>query len=304
MNANPRAAALPLRIFANPNARDGAADRLRDSAGRLLGGQADVIETTSPEETRRAIERACEEGYAVVAAGGDGTVHAVVNALLATPSPTPLGILPLGTSNNFCRDLGLPLDVDEALAVFRGAVATPVDLVRLTADGEQRYGATIATAGNADRVIEGLGDDDKQTWGAWCYLRAALPVMTDLASYPVEIAFDGGPATSMALWNLIIANGRYAGGGLDVAPRARLDDGLLDAVLIAEGEGLDLASLATDFLLNDYLEHERVTFRQASQIDIVSPDELRFLTDGEAISGRRFRFEAAPQALSVLLPPV
>lgn len=303
MNVPSITAATPIRLFLNPNARDGAVDRLRDAAHRALGDQAEVIETSSPDDSIHEIHRVCDEGGIVVAAGGDGTVHAIINALMTASTPAVLGLAPMGTSNNFCRDLQLPLDVDDALAVVREGAPTPIDLIRVTFDGDVRYCATVATAGNADRVIEGLEDQDKQSWGAWCYLRAALPVMTDLKGYAVEVAIEGGIAVSMQLWNLIVANGRYAGGGLDVAPRALFDDGLLDLVLIDEGVGLDLASLASGFLLGDYLEHDRVTFHQAKRIDITSAEKLRFIADGEPLSGHAFRFEAIPGALKVLLPP-
>ena len=120
----------------------------------------------------------------------------------------------------------------------------------------------------------------------------------------MEVSVDGGRAEPMRLWNMIVANGRFAGGGLDVAPRAQFDDGLLDLVLIREGEGLDLASLASGFLLGDYLEHERVIFRQAQRTEIGSAGGIRFIADGEPIFGHAFRFEALPGALTVLMPRV
>lgn len=294
--------ASPIRLFVNPKARDGAVETLRDAARRSLGDRADVIETTSPAESRQAIHQACEEGCVVVAAGGDGTVHSVVNAMLACGATCPLGVVPMGTSNNFCRNLGAPLELDLALDALRDGVPKPIDLIRVTADKHPFYCATIATAGNADRVIDALDDADKQRWGAWCYLRAALPVMADLRGHEVRIAIDDGAAETTRLWNVIVANGRYAGGGLEVAPRASMSDGLLDVVLIAEGAGVDLAALASGFLLGDYLQHERVTFRQARRVEIEAPEELCFLADGEPVTAREFRFEAAPGALSVMTP--
>jgi diacylglycerol kinase (ATP) len=302
MNATSPLGAAPLRLFLNPKARDGAVDRIRHAVERSCGDQAEVIETTSPEESRKAVHRACDEGHTIAACGGDGTVHAVINAMMETSTPTPLVVIPMGTSNNFCRDLGQPVNVEEVLDGLGQGVVTPIDLLRVTVDGRERYCATVATAGNADRVIEAIEDDDKQRWGAWCYLRAALPVMADLETCEVNVSFDGGPTQSRRLWNTIIANGRYAGGGLDVAPRARLDDGLLDAILIEEGVGLDLASLASEFLLGDYLLHERVTFQQVRRLDIESAVTLRFLVDGEPAEGRVFCCEAMPGALRVLVP--
>lgn len=302
MNAKLLTTAAPIRLFLNPNARDGAVDHLRDAAHRVLGDQAEVIETTSGEDATYEVHRACADGAMVVAAGGDGTIHGVVNALMSAPSSAVLGLVPMGTSNNFCRDLQAPLEVDEALGVLRDGVAQPIDLIRILVDGEALYCATVATAGNADRVVDALEDQDKQSWGAWCYLRAALPVMTDLRSYAVDVAVEGGPAETLQLWNLIVANGRYAGGGLDVASPARLDDGLLDLVLIREGEGVDLASLASGFVLGDYLGHDRVTFRQARRVDIEAPGGLRFVVDGEPVFGHAFRFDVVPAALTVQLP--
>jgi len=297
---SPHAAATRARVFVNPNARGGAVDRLRDAVARVLGDRAEVVETNSPTAAREAVCRACDQDRLVVAAGGDGTVHAVINAVMACPERATVGLLPMGTSNNFCRDLGLPLELDAALGVLRDGVAEPVDLLRIEADGAVRYGASIATAGNADRVIEALTEEDKTAWGAWCYLRAALPVMADLETYGVRVTIDGEPTAPYRLWNLLVANGRYAGGGLDVAPEARLDDGLLEVILIEEGDGLDLAGLASDFLRDDYRQHDRVTWRQAREARIEADKPLRLLVDGELVEGRTLHFRVEPAALRVV----
>ncbi|TWT89064.1 Diacylglycerol kinase [Pseudobythopirellula maris] len=297
-----RLVSTPACFIVNPSAGRGAVAELEKAINRTFGDQGEVYTTKQPGEAQEIVSKAGSEGRLVVAAGGDGTVNAIINAAMAAPERPTLGVVPLGTANNFCRSLGVPLNLEEAVRCVRDGTASGVDLVEVRTEQKKLYYATVATAGNADRVIDALEENEKQQWGAWCYLRAALPILTDLQAYPLRVEADGEPMGDFRIWNLLVANTRYAGGGIDVAPHAALDNGLLDLVLISEGPGLDLLSLTSGYLTSGYLEHERVTHRQATRVTVRSERELRWLVDGEMIAGSDFEFAVAPRALQVLRP--
>ncbi|MEQ8846573.1 diacylglycerol kinase family protein [Botrimarina sp.] len=278
--------------------RQGDLERALGAAGLLE--RCEVVATGSIEEVGPAVERAAAEGFVVVAAGGDGTVHAVINSLATLQEPPPLGLLPTGTANNFCRALGVPLLLEDAAQALHDSRRTPVDLIHAATSDEQRWCATIATTGNTERVMQRLDDRQKKLWGAWCFLQAALPVVADLQSIAVRMSVDGRPFESASLWNLIVANTPIAGGGLLVAPKAQIDDGRLDVIAVREGEGIDLASLASHFLTGDYTEHERVSSVKARSATVESDSPLEFLVDGEKLEGSRFVFRVAPAAIRVV----
>jgi diacylglycerol kinase (ATP) len=288
-------------VIWNPSAGSATQkDELRDLLQRHLPVPVVVRETNSANEATDIVEQVAGEAGMLVAAGGDGTVHTVINGLMRCTRRPPLGLLPMGTGNTFCGTLGIPLDPVAAMHVIASGVVQTVDLAHVGAVDGQCYFANVASGGNSDRVVEMINADDKQTWGPWCYLRSALPIMAELDCYDTEVTFDDNDVQQLRLWNVIVANGRHAAGRLPVAPRAMLDDGLLDVVLIKDGTPLDLAALAAEFFLSDYLEDERVIFRRTASLSIESTPELRFLADGEMVIGQPFHFRCEPRALQVV----
>ena len=154
-----------------------------------------------------------------------------------------LGVLPIGTANDWCSSLAIPDDLDEAMEVLIKGESRVLDIVEVeTASRKVRF-ANIATGGNSYRVTESLTDEMKQTWGPFCYLRGVIDVLADLDSFETEIRFDGGPPHSFSVCNIIIANGKTSGGRIEVAPKAILDDGLLDIIIIQSGTVVDLADM-------------------------------------------------------------
>ncbi|QDU91009.1 Diacylglycerol kinase [Pirellulimonas nuda] len=292
-----------IHVFCNPEAgssEEGChpAEQIR----RLLAGDVVVTQTRSAEHAQQAVRDAAADAELVVAVGGDGTVHAVLNGLMQADTRPPLGVIPLGTANNFCRSLGLPLDPLAACRALASGRRVEIDLARVSHGGDRSYFATAASAGNSDRVMDCVTSQHKQTWGAWSYLRCALPVMADLIAFDARFSFDDGPEERASLWNVIVANGQHAASGMRVAPRARLDSGVLDAILIADGTPLDLASLTAEFLAGDYLQDERVDYRTFRKLRIQADPEFKFHADGEELVGQPFEFEVLPGALQVVVP--
>jgi diacylglycerol kinase (ATP) len=232
----------------------------------------------------------------VVSAGGDGTLNEVVNGLAREGCTAALGVLPLGTGNDFARTLEVPTDLETAIEQIMAGKTRAIDLVRVTSD-RIRYFVNVSSGGFSGVVNEKITPEMKRTWGPLAYLRSAAAAFSELRGYTTKVGLDDAEAFELDLYNVVIANGRYVAGGIPVAPEADLADGLLDIVLIAERGPAELAILAAQILLGKHLSADGIIFRRAKKIAISSRPGMWFNVDGELIGNEPATFELLPQAL-------
>jgi diacylglycerol kinase (ATP) len=264
------------------------------------------IETLKPiciEVTRRpgdakiyanqAIRRGCDY---VVAAGGDGTLNEVVNGIARKAANVRLGLIPLGTGNDFARCLNLPSDVKENIALLRSGETIPIDLVCVRSD-RTRYFVNVSAGGFSGMVNEKLTPDIKRTWGPLAYVRSAAAAFPELRAYRTSIMLGQKETFSLDLYNVIIANGRFVAGGLPIAPEADPADGLLDVILIPERPKTETALLAAQILLGKHLPSDAVIFRRTTKLSIKSRPGMWFNVDGELVGNEPATFEVMPSAL-------
>jgi diacylglycerol kinase (ATP) len=220
-----------------------AATALHDA----LAGLPDVelFQPGSHDETVACAVRAVASGCdTLVAAGGDGTIHTVVNVLAGHIDRTRLGILPLGTGNDRARTLAIPTDPLRAVEVLAGGIERRIDLIRVESAGRMLHCVNVAAGGFSGQMQELLTDDVKAWWGPLAYLRGAANVLPNLTDYDTTLRLDDGPARRVEALNVLVANGRTAAGGFRVAPRANPEDGLLDVVTVRYAPLLDLTGVA------------------------------------------------------------
>jgi diacylglycerol kinase (ATP) len=265
-------------------------------------GNVALVEPESPEETRLAAARAKQEGYdLIVAAGGDGTIHAVVNGLAPDFGGARLAVLPLGTGNDLRRTLAIPEDPLEALNLLDGGAERLIDVFRVDTPRQTCFGVNTASGGFSGQMQEALTKEMKATWGPLAYLRGAFAVLPDLTDYHTVIEFDDDSAERIAAINVIVANGRFAAHGWNVASRANPEDGLLDVVIVNSGPLFDLTAVAAQLMGGDYLDSDHVTLRRARRIRIQSRPEMWFSVDGEPVGEEPITFTAVPRALRVVV---
>ena len=239
----------------------------------------------------------------VVAVGGDGTLHEVVNGVLAGESPScAVGVVPLGTANDFATACGLP-SADPLGALKRIAAGTPrrIDVGRI--DG--RYFINVASGGFGAEVTAQTPEERKHLLGRAAYLLTGLAHVKNIQPRPVCLVAPG-LSWEGTMYALAVGNGRQAGGGFQVCPRARLDDGLLDVLVIPELPRLELFRLLNDLLLRQGLSlpsQEQIIYRQVSSLQVETEADLQFNLDGEPLRGRTFRFGVLPASLPFFLPP-
>lgn len=274
-------------------------DNVREQLGRL--GPVEFRRTSEGEGAEKLARKAARAGHTyVIAAGGDGTVNAVVNGIAAAGATgeTIIGILPLGTGNDFARSLGLAATIAENIDILAGGEPMPVDLVRTKARGT-RYFVNVSAGGFSGVVGEKLTPEIKRSWGPLAYLRGAAAALPQLQAYCTEVVCDD-EQFALDLYNVIVANGRFVGGGLNIAPEADLQDGLLDLMLIPKLTPAEIALLAAELIMGK--QPDMITFRRAKNISVKSKPGMWFNLDGELIGNRPISFQVLPRALNFVAP--
>jgi len=264
-----------------------------------------LLETSSgPEAIERAADAAEQGAELVVAAGGDGTVNAVAQGLLRAGESARLGVIPTGTGNDLCRSLAVPLDPLQAaqwLLDHGEDHVRRIDVAELRSPSKQSTFVNMATGGNSGRFTQQLTDEMKEFWGPLCYLRGTLTIVSDLIVFNARIRFDDGPQERFNALNVFIANGRTAGGGLRAAPQASLEDGLLDAIIVLDGTPVDLAGLATRYVVGDYLQSELIIHRRVRRLSLQADPTMMFSADGDVVTDEPVEFLVREKALQVVV---
>ena len=291
------------------NGKSAGDESVRDavSAMRDAGVRLDVRVTWEGGDAERYVAEAIADGVeTVIAGGGDGTLSEVATTLAqraetagALPS---LGLLPLGTANDFATACRLPLDPEAALRLVRDSAAVPMDLLKLGANGDTHWAANLASGGFGTEVTTETNEGLKKMLGGLAYVLTGL---SKLGRIEPQAARLHGPGFD---WEgefiaLGIGNGRQAGGGQALCPEALVDDGLLDVTVVPPLDGELLATLGTAFAEGKDAALDRVAVRRALPwVEIEAAQPLTLNLDGEPVQASRFRIECIPGRVRMHLP--
>jgi len=231
----------------------------------------------------------------VVAAGGDGTVHQVVNVLARRPSPPPLVVLPAGTSNDFAYNLGLP---------SLEAVLPKLDLLQpLTLDlglAGNRYFINAATGGLLTDIGYKVDQRLKNNLGRFAYYLQGLADLPAFRTFPVEIAVDGKTVYNGEIFLFLIVNGRTVGSFKDLAPHASTTDGLLDLLVFKRCSLPDFFQLAFKVLSGRHLDDPNLLYLQGATFAISGDGDIPTDLDGEKGASLPWRVQICHKKLTVL----
>ena len=287
-------------VILNPNA--GSATEIHAQLARL--GEHALFETREPGDAARFAQRAVDEGFdRVVAAGGDGTLNEVLNGLADRFDRIELGLLPLGTANDFARTAGIPAELDAAVDVLLRGKTQKVDVIKLTVCDEDRshYFINVSTGGFATKVDEKLEKRTKLWWGSLGYALSAVKALPELEPYEVTLSFDGEAAHTLDVYNIVVANARYVGGSVPIAPEAQLDDGLVDVLIFRAVSLSRLVTLVPKALLGQHITDEDVLYRRVRHFTVASRPPFELNTDGEVVGSCPAEFEVLPRAVSFVV---
>ncbi len=300
---------MKIKIILNPYAsRWGARDRLPavESAFLESGMDYDLTVTSRPGQGKIEAFRAAADGYdAIIAAGGDGTVNEVVNGLIeaAGNDPTrPLGVLPIGTGNDFNDMNALPRPLIESVEVIAAGHTRQIDAGQVTADGIVHYfDNNCALAMEPVVTIENV--KLTRLSGTIRYLVATLIALTKLKAWQMRITWDGGSYEG-PIFLLSVCNSPRTGGLFLMAPSALVDDGLFDVVIAPQMPKPEVLTIVPRLLNGSHYSHRRITHDRTSQLTVESNPGTPIHADGEVIAtaAKQIRFDILPGKITLLSP--
>jgi YegS/Rv2252/BmrU family lipid kinase len=288
-------------VVLNPAAGRGRARREWPRlAGQLrdAGLDFDVAETRAAGDGARHAERAAREYAAVIAAGGDGTVHEVVNGLMRAGGPAALGVLPLGSGDDFAK----MLPSGDAVARLARGRPQALDAGRIRSGEATRWFANGMDIGFGAHAARNMRRVPGALTGLSAYLGALVLTLARYPALEVSLQLDDGPVQSQRTALTAVMNGHTFGGSFRVCPDARADDGVLD-LLIAQAVGrFEILGLVPRILRGAHTGDPRLRMARARRVAIESAAPLLVEADGEIAfeDARRLEIEVQPGALRVL----
>lgn len=295
-------------LIANPVAQNGngaaAAHRAGDELRRKLpAGGFDLVMTEKPLHGQRLAERSA--GFdTVIALGGDGLIHEVVNGLMAIDEaarPT-LGVLPMGSGNDYARTLGLSFDLERSLVQLDTCSPRLFDLGRC--NGE--YFAETLSFGLDAAIALDTVERRRRTGrtGTPLFLASGIDMLLhQIKEYRFTASIDGGEPIESTMLLFAVQVGPTYGGGFRICPEARTDDGLLDLCIAHPPLGIPKAVVI--FLLAKNAHHtgfKQLEFKQAAALSLRFDEQPPAQIDGEPMPAKQYDIEAVSGALNVLVP--
>jgi YegS/Rv2252/BmrU family lipid kinase len=312
----------PLLIV-NPRSGGGKTgelfDKMTEPIRRVLG-EVDIQRTEGP---RHACDLARDAALAgrgtVIALGGDGSIHEVVNGLMQAreqgAAATRLGIIGQGTGGDFCKTLGLDHRLDRYCAAIARGATRRIDVGKVsyrTHDGApaEAYFMNILSAGIGGLVDRLVSETSKALGGTLAYLAASVRGLleSEVGRLRCRITLDGATREEeIETRNIAICNGRFFGSGMQVAPMAELDDGIFEVVDLGAASRLRFAAVSTGMYTGSHIRHPDVRHFRCDRIELelLNQDaDHRFLldVDGEPLGRLPIDIRVAPKALEVLAP--
>jgi YegS/Rv2252/BmrU family lipid kinase len=241
------------------------------------------------------------QGALLVVVGGDGTVNEVVNAVAGTDAE--IAVLSSGTGQDLARSQGIPSALDDAVRVALEGDTRVIDVGRVELAGrKRRYFANVGSAGMSGAVARRANAMSKRLGGKATFFYALTREFLAWQNTRVTVSFDDGLSREGAMHDVIVANGRWHGGGMKLAPDARQDDGVFDVVVIGDVDKLDFLTTAPKLYSGKYLAHPKVELLRSATVSIEASEPLPLEVDGEPIGTTPARFEVVPAALRLRVP--
>ena len=297
-------------FLVNPAAANGATGRrwpefAHKAAGVGLEGDALISEHRGHLGVL-AREAAAGGARLLVVVGGDGALNEVANGLAGIDDPPALALIPSGTGGDFVRTFGIPDDVAAASRVALEGDTQTIDLGRISYrawDGSEAASlfANVASAGMSGAIAQRANDTSKALGAKASYLWATLTVFRGWSAVQTELTVDG-ESRSGRMFDVIVANGRFFGGGMKMCPDAVADDGLLDVVTIGDVTKRDLVMTMPKIYRGTHLPHPKAEAMRGRVVTVETDEPVPVELDGEQPGTTPARFEVLPGAMRLRVP--
>ena len=311
---------LPI-VIANPKSAAGSTrDRWSAIASDLRShfGPFNVAFTKGPGDGIELARRAADAGRLfIIACGGDGTVNEVANGILLSGNDVELGVFPSGTGGDFRRTLGMPVDTREASRALKTGRSESIDVGKVSftdhdGNAAARYFLNVTSFGLAASIIERVKGSTSLSWlpldnirGRASFALSTLQEVVALGATTVRVMIDERDERTLQTVNFCIANGRYFGGGMKIAPEAKINDGFLDVINIGDIRTAKIILNAYTLYRGTHLDLREVKDTLAKRIEarpLNNDQEVHIEVDGELLGRLPAVYEIVPGALRVRVP--
>lgn len=242
----------------------------------------------------------------LVVVGGDGSVNEVANGLAGLGRQPEVAVVPRGTGWDFSRTFAIPRNIDDAVQVALHGDVRTVDVGRATYrawDGSDATAAfaNVASAGMSGAIAKRANETTKALGGKASYLWATFAVFSGWEASEIEVAVDGERRAGR-MFDVVVANGRFFGGGLEVCPDAEPDDGLFDVLTIGDVTKRDLVQTMPKMYRGRHLPHPKAELLRGSSVTVTCETALPIELDGEQPGTTPVTFEVSAAALRLRVP--
>ncbi len=290
---------MNLHVICNPTSGNGTGKMVLQKVKQLLNEKmisAVYHETAYPFHAMELTRLAVQEGAdSVIAIGGDGTLHEVAQEL--TDTKTVLGIIPAGTGNDFIKSINEPLDTEKALDMILSGAVKPVDTVQIN----DRLFLNECGCGFDVMVLDYAEHAKKHVKGILPYLYGVLQTIRHFKSIHVKLSVEDGPTEEKDILVLAVANGRFIGGGIPIAPRAIPDDGLLDVLVVDTMKKGRMLSVLPGLLKGKIESFPETKHQRVKSLHLES-DHIRINIDGEIVTMDHADITIKPSSLLLYRP--
>jgi diacylglycerol kinase (ATP) len=263
------------------------------------GGRVDVVAPESRVSFDDEVRRAAQSASVVVSAGGDGTMNATLNALGEMLSDVTLALVPMGTGNDFARTLDIADNPVEVATGLRDGVRRRIDVAKASGPGVERLFINACMGGFPVQVNEAIDENTKKRFGPLAFWLGGARALKELTRSRLMV--NGTPAEDCVAAG--VGNGRTCGGGMEVWPSARPDDGLLDACALGAPNIAAATALAAKLKLATHEAMAGVVTATGRKIEIGAEPEIEFNVDGELIGLRSPATFEIVDSVTVAVPP-
>jgi lipid kinase YegS len=293
-----RARSKSVRLILNGKVAGNGALRAAVARQRAAGHRIEVRVTWEKGDARRFVSEAGKMDL-LIAAGGDGTLNEVLHGLmdLSVDMRPILGIVPLGTANDFAAGCGIPRDPAKALALCIKGEAVPIDVGK----ANEHWFINAASSGFGAEITATTSPELKRLLGPAAYTIMGAILAINLHHYKGRLILPGREITGSGPV-AIVGNGRQTGGGIQVAPRAFIDDGLLDVLLVRQISPTAVVAAARE-MQQLPPDGEYISYWQTPWLEVCAEQAIPVNLDGEPLRFSTVRYEAVPKAISLIVPP-
>ncbi|MBW1689597.1 MAG: diacylglycerol kinase family lipid kinase [Deltaproteobacteria bacterium] len=309
-------ASRKIAFIVNPNAAMGTVERewprIRDLAKHRLG-EFQAFLTAGPRHATTLTRRALQQGSEVViCVGGDGTLNEVVNGFMGEDGPlrpeAMLGFIPRGTGCDFIKTIPLPKAPETALDIIKDFHARHIDLGRISyrdrhGNPSLRYFHNVTSFGLGGEVDDRVNRTTKAFGGFVSFIWATLISILIYDKKRIHLKVDEGFSQTVVCWNVAVANGQYHGGGMWVAPEARVDDGMFHVTMIGDFTLPEVFWNLPRLYNGTLIQHEKVTTLVGKSIEASSEQRVLLDVDGEQPGQLPVTIDIVPGAVSLITPP-